>query len=493
MIAGSVAGVALIGGGAWAAMAFLSTGAQPAEALPAGTIGYVGVDLDPNGGQKIAALETLKKFPGLDEQLDLGADDDIRKWLFEKIQADSSCEGLDYDQDIEPWLGHRAGAAAVDLGGEEPATAIVLQTDDEEATEAALTTCAADGDSGWAFSDGWVVLADSTEVAEEIVAATADGDLASDSDFQHWTGEAGDPGIATVYAAPAASKYFEDLGGMGQGLGLLGESPVSDESTADPADSFQGFAGTLRFADGGVEIEVASGLEGAAEESLSSGRAGDMVATLPESTSVALGVGLADGWVDQVLDSLAESTGMSADELLTQAEAATGLDLPDDAEALLGESAALALDGDIDPEALSGATDPSALPIGLKVEGDPAEIEGVLDKVRPQIDPTGSVLGSSGEGDVVAIGPDPDYLAMLLEDGGLGDTDAYRDVIPDQGDATGLLYVNFDAADGWLTDVLESGGAPAEVIANVEPLDALGASSWADGDVTHGLLRLTTD
>ena len=45
--------------------AFFSTGAQPAEALPASTVAYVSVDLDPSGGQKIEAHADAAQVPGV--------------------------------------------------------------------------------------------------------------------------------------------------------------------------------------------------------------------------------------------------------------------------------------------------------------------------------------------------------------------------------------------------------------------------------------------
>ena len=63
-----VAGGAVVAGGAWAATSFFATGSQPAEALPDSTIAYFSVDLDPSGGQKIEAIKTLRKFPGVHRQ-----------------------------------------------------------------------------------------------------------------------------------------------------------------------------------------------------------------------------------------------------------------------------------------------------------------------------------------------------------------------------------------------------------------------------------------
>ncbi len=119
---GLVIGGALVGfgalatGGVFAYSAYFASGPQPAEALPADTVGYLSVDLDPSGQQKLEALKTLRKFPAFKENAGLGTDDDLREKLFDSIQGDGVCPEVDYADDIEPWLGDRMAVAAVDLG-----------------------------------------------------------------------------------------------------------------------------------------------------------------------------------------------------------------------------------------------------------------------------------------------------------------------------------------------------------------------------------------
>ena len=67
----------------------------------------------------------------------------------------------------------------------------------------------------------------------------------------------------------------------------------------------------------------------------------------------------------------------------------SGLDLPADAETLAGDSAALALGSDFDPDAFSSSDDGSDIPIAVKIKGDPDEIEKVLDKLREMAGPAG--------------------------------------------------------------------------------------------------------
>src|SRR5918992_6410404 len=130
-----IAGGAIVGLGAATAVAFgamwyFGTGPQPAEALPDSTIGYVSVDIDPSGKQLLEARETLEKFPAWDD-LGISSKKDLREAVFDEVLAGAPCE-LDYNDDIEPWLGDRAAAAAVDLGEDEPTPVFVVQVKDAD-------------------------------------------------------------------------------------------------------------------------------------------------------------------------------------------------------------------------------------------------------------------------------------------------------------------------------------------------------------------------
>ena len=214
LIGGGIAALAVLGVGAWAAAQFFATGAQPSEALPASTIGYASIDLDPSGAQKIEALRTLNKFPAFKDELDLELDDDIRQKIFEEIDLPEGCK-IFYGEDIEPWLGERMAVAAVDVGAKDPEIVAVIQVKDADAAEAGLTKlrdCGSDGETsgGWVIDQGWAVVAEDTEGAQAVVDATADGTLADDPEFQELTAAAGSAGIVTMYAAPEAGQAFAD-------------------------------------------------------------------------------------------------------------------------------------------------------------------------------------------------------------------------------------------------------------------------------------------
>ena len=315
LIGGGVAALALVGVGAWAAANFFATGAQPSEALPASTIGYASIDLDPSGGQKVEALRTLNKFPAFKEELGLDADDDIRQKLFEELDLPEDCK-IFYNEDVEPWFGERVAVAAVDTGGDSPEIVVVVQVKDADAAEAGLTKlrdCASgdEASGGWVIDGDWAVVAEDTEGAQAVVDATAKGTLADDPEFKELTAAAGSAGIVTMYAAPEASKFFADsVGGVGglaedleqslTGTNTLGRlSSTSSPPGATPTlKGFNGLAITVRFDDGALEVEGAGDAGFDLSKVYGTDRGGDVVETLPGDTAAAIGVGLDEGWLD---------------------------------------------------------------------------------------------------------------------------------------------------------------------------------------------------
>lgn len=497
---GVVLGLGLVGGAAWAAMSFFATGSQPAEALPGGTLGYASVDLDPSGSQKIEALEMIKKFPSLDKEIGgIDADADLLAKAFE--QAD--CEGLDYADDVKPWLGYRFAVAAVDLGEDTPTPVGVLQVSDAGAAEdglAQLAACNGEGDTiGWVVEGDWAIVAETEDLAQQVVDATGEGTLADDEDYQRWTGEVGDPGVMSMYAAPEAGEALAGLadefsqgmmpgmpGAMGGGMDPL----QSSEEMTKALEEFQGMAATVRFSDGALEVEAAAATGSSQTAALSTDRGDDVLATLPEDTAAALGFGLGEGWLATLVDQAVASSGgqMTAEDLEAQLQAMAGLTF-DDVETAFGESAVIAVDSDIDPQAIFSSADGSSIPVGAKIQGDAAAIEDVFGKLSQSMGPEAGFLGTDAEGDHVAVGPNPDYRSSLLADGNLGDSAVYQDVIREGDRASAVFFVNFDAND-WLAGLLEG---QQEAQDNVAPLSGLGMSSWVDDDTSHAVVRLTTD
>ncbi|MCB0905891.1 MAG: DUF3352 domain-containing protein [Nocardioidaceae bacterium] len=517
LIGGAVVGLGALGAAAtWAFVTLSGGGPQPDEALPDTTLAYLSVDLDPSASQKIEAIKMLKKFPGFNDQVKIESGDDLRRTVFDVAQDASPCANLDYDEDIAPWIGDRAAVAAV-MVDDKPTPVVALQVTDAKAADAGLAKlahCSATGDAdeagettdlGWNITGDYAVLAEDDATADSVAKAAAATSLADDPAYTQWTEAVGDRGIMSMYASPQigelAANALDGLGndfGMSDGLvpsASVEQSSLHADDSTDAATEmlkdFKGMAATLRFSDGSLEMEWV-GDPGKSFELYGNGAGTDVISTLPADTAAAFGVQFADGWfttfLDQVVPQMGDGT--TVDDVMSQLESATGLALPEDIETLTGDSMVMALGSDFDVNTLEQTTDGSGVPVGMKIHGDPAGIESVLDKLRGQL-PTeaADILTSDSAGEFVAIAPDASYRAALLEDGGLGDTATFKEILPNANKAVGLLYVDFDAND-WLVQLA---GDDQEIADNLEPLSGLGLTAWVEGDASHAMLRLTTD
>lgn len=514
----------VLGGGAFAAYSFLAgNGPRPDEALPASTIAVVSVDLDPSAGQKIAAIKSIRKFPTLKENLGLDADDDLRRWIFDQVTEDADCTGLDFEDDVLPWLGKRAAFAAVDLGEDDPAPAIALQVSDTAGAQKgfdAIVECADPGDDfAFVVGEDYLIASDSAAHAQAILDGGERKPLADDAAYQKWTGEAGEAGVLSFYISKRAVEYAVDLvgelgGALGEGLtefdegelegefsdegftagssaatGARAEDPF--EAMEDALEDFQGLGGTVRFADGGMELSLAAGGVNTAKGSAS---IGDELAELPADTAVALGFGVPDDFAAKYLDQIEDVFGS---DFVAEAEQETGLEVPEDVQTLLGDTVTLSLGGAA-PDSPDSIDGPEDLPLGLLIHGDPDKITAIIEKIEESLGMSLSDLPLNVEtaDGKVALSPG-DYGDELLENGDLGSEDGFRSAIPDADRVEGAIYVDFES--DWLdllVDVIadeEGADTAREVEANLEPLRSLGISSWTDGDVSHGLVKISTD
>ena len=517
-IGGGVVLLAGVGAGAWAALSFFQQGAQPAEALPSSTVAYLSIDLDPSGGQKIDAFRTLNKFPAFKDEVGVNSVDELRHKLGAELVSQADCPGLDYDQDIDPWLGDRMAVAGVPLDGR-PQLVAVVQVKDAGKARAGIATLEkcddSDQDPGYTVHDGWLVLAQSQDVADRVVAATEKSTLADDATYQKWTKAVGEAGVVNAYASPDAGRYLaQELGGVfegamngtgesfatsstttrlatGSGSGAAGDT--SDDPFTRALSSFRGGAATLRFTGDGLELAMAGDGSSGQLSDLTGTTGGALVQRLPDDTAAAAGISFPKGWLDRYLDRMSDlfGSGLSRDDAVRELSRETGLDIPGDIETLLGSGATVSVGKDIDLEAAENADTLSGLPIGVTVKGDPAAIEQVLGKVRAQVgDEDLGFLGFDSAGDLAAIGPTAAYRQHLLEGGNLGDDDTFRGVVPDAAHASSVLYVNLDALEPAIS---KAAAGDQETLDNLTPLRAIGVSTWHDGDTIRFSFKISTN
>ena len=299
------------------------------------------------------------------------------------------CAGLDYADDIEPWLGDRFAVAAVDTGGDVPDPVVRgpgrrRGRGRRRAGRSCATAAAAASESPGRSPTAGRWSGETQEIVDEVAADAADAPLSDDDDFQHWTDAAGDAGIASMYVAPEAGKLLADeldeLGGLG-GLSGLATGCVLDGTRCRRPASASRLA--RRRLDADELTERAQGLQGRGRDgplrrrrrsssrspatrrdrqAVTGGRPRRRHGRQPARGHRGRDRGRASptaGSADLV-DQLADAEGSSADELMDEASEETGLDLPDDVETLVGDSLALAVGADFDPDGARPSSDRAA-------------------------------------------------------------------------------------------------------------------------------------
>lgn len=500
--AAAAAVVVAVGAGAYGVVQLLAGGSSPATAVPADAVAYVSLDLDPSAAQKIEAFKILRKFPAARKEL--GSRDDIRRAVFEEIRTSDGCAKLDYARDVEPWIGDRVALAAVPDSRHGAAPLVVLQVTDQDKARAgarSIEDCGSGANdqephrTGISFVGDYMLLAETQQEADAFAKDAEAGTLADSQEFTAALGRTGDPGIVTMYVSKDAPRALATA--AAQDSSIAG----ADNATRDRVDQvakmfqdFQGAAGVVRFRDGAVEAEVAA--QGLPATMGGAGGRGPDTGTLPGTTAAALSLAFRHGWLEDYLRQLnaMSGSGDTVDQMLADGEQETGLQLPEDIETLFGDGITVSVDGSADLKSFTESPDPAEVPVGIRIQGDPDKIVPVIDRLEKVAGADADLVKVARGDGQVAVGFSQGYVERLLQKGDLGSVAAFEDVVPDAGRATGSFYVNFDAGDGWaeqLADVVSGGDAAAR--SNIAPLDALGASAWTEGDVQHGLLRLTTD
>lgn len=480
--------VALIGGGIFAVQAAISSDdAQPASALPASSILYGRIDVDPSAGQKIQALRLANKFPGFRDNIDLpDINADLREKLFDTIRGDTpELADVDYDADVAPWLGNRIGFGMIPGATEDddPIALLAMQVKDAEAAKVGLTKilAAGNGTGGFVMTGDYALIAETTELAEKYAAEAAQSSLADNADFKASLNDLGDQGVAsfwvskdayTTLAKTAQGMTPEDLGSIDD-LGLLGGS--------------QAFA--VRFGD--RYVEIASAQRGG-DLGLTSAATDNPAAKLPDSTLFEFSLGNGKEVIDNAWDKLtklATASDASFGREVKRFEKATGLTIPEDIGTLLGDGFTFAVDN----QDFSALDDPASLRIGALMDTDVDAAQAVIDAILENIPAAAEFNLQRVESDgLLAVSTNKDY-ATKMSQGSLGDTDTYKLAVQDGGTAAATMFFNFDLLEGSTLDMLKDAGVTQEVIDNLTPLQAVGASSTVSGDLTHSSIRIVVN
>lgn len=492
LIVGGVAGALLLGGGAFAVSRVLSgdSGDDPSSALPATTVGYVSVDISPGVGQQIAGLRFLE---GLDPEVrEVLESEDFRQALFDKMAEDQDI-GVDWDQDIAPWLGDRVGMGVVPDGDDEPMVAVAVQVTDQDAARQSLEDLAAesaDTQASWFFHDDYVVFTEPDDLGD-MEAAVQAGTLSGEATFVDDMEALGDPGLMAGWVDIQAAaglpgmRDMEELESVGGAPGMISGFMGAAPDTADVAAGR--VAMTLRLGEDYVEV---SGIgRGQEELGIEGGDSAQLVLGLPDDTAVALGLEHGDQFVGAAWDYFSE---LAPDEVsqLEQEASAEGWTLPGDIQTLVGQSLAISVGPDVVSAAMAGGMEGMAqLPVAYQVQTDVPAANELLDRALTQSGaPAEALARAEGDG-VLTLGLDQSYVDEVAAGGALGEDEQFQSAVPGAADADGIMYVDLDTFEDFYLGYIDDATARDAV----ESLSAVGYSIAVDGDESAFTFRVVTN
>ena len=275
--AAAIAAAAAVGvvaiGGASAFVLMRGSGDQLLDNVPASSDMVATVYLDPAASQKMNLFRLADRIPALGsrEQLTTQAESAIDQILSEV--------GLEHD-DLD-WVGAQiAVTASFPDGANEPAFAVLLDSDDEEEAARTLATIregdgsgdwqridhdgvevwSATNDGAYAITDGMVVVSNQESMVTDVIDVTnGNGEAIADSEaFDQATEALPDGKLAMLYVNTSdLASRLEDLGRLALGPGL---DPTANQSLQD-LEALTGVAMSVSAGSNGLAMDVEVSLD----------------------------------------------------------------------------------------------------------------------------------------------------------------------------------------------------------------------------------------
>lgn len=309
----------------------------PASVVPSSAPLYFDVTLRPEGEAADQAEAALGKV--LDSA-------DPSQELITLIEQEAAAEGdpLDYEAEVEPWLGEKFAVFLTTIGGDSADSegAFVFETTDvEEAYEYFKTSERASGESGeyegteYIVDDegDWLGPVDDFIVGGDPNAFKAAVDAGNDNlgesdEFNDSVGDLPEDSLATFYLPP---EQFLDAIDEQE---LDAEArPFAEKALGDALD--EPILGDLTASADALTLEFSAGGEGAEPGE------SDLLETLPADTWLGLGLADVGAAVGRGLESLDEADipNLDADQIREQLQTQSGIDLNQDVIEPLGDAA----------------------------------------------------------------------------------------------------------------------------------------------------------
>jgi len=260
-----------------------SGGTDPATVAPAGAPVFIGTTVRPEGETKANIEALAQKIAGVD---DLGG------LIVEELESSASDDGedLDFEKEVDPWLGDEAGiflqeyeeedfegyGAAIQASDEEEAKSFVEKQaeSDEETVEdgsyQGVDFKVQEDETTIGVFDGLVAFAQSEAIFKEMVDASDGDNLAGEEAFGDATADVPDDSAADVFVDIGA--LIEEAGGE-----IDSESQIFLDALGIEPDEATAVASVVPGSDQ-VEIDFSTNLSG---ENPPSGDASELLGTLP--------------------------------------------------------------------------------------------------------------------------------------------------------------------------------------------------------------------
>ncbi len=502
---------AVVGGGAYAYNQLSGGGSQPADVMPATMQVYARLDLDPGASQKIELFKLLNKVPEVGETLGIEDADksDVRELIFEQISA-NACPDLDYKKDVEPWLGDRVGVGA---NVDDEQFIIAVQVKDEKKSEVGIKSLfdCADEDYGIAYYEGYALLSDSQKSVDDALDGAKKKPLSDNEEFSKTMDALGEKGIASAWVdASSLVETFKDLPEFGE-LSEDQRKQIEQAGSAamalrvdGSAIELAGVSGEVKELDGPtspiaklpkdtIGAVSVSGLGDAVDEQW------DMFVDQLDSTFSSFGASptMDDDFYEDMTDEeramfediMSDSQAPSPTDFITGFEEETGLKLPDDLSALLGQTFTLSIGGaNLEKiPTLAGPEDIESLDIAIRTTDGKSSAIDVMTKLADYASKNGIPLVAEETDGGAVLATSSKAAKNVAGNGGLGDTDTFKSVMPFGDNTTQALFVDVNA----ILDKLIKADPPEELRKEFEDakfVDAVGFSAGnSDGHARFSL------
>ena len=261
-----------------------------ATLAPATAPVFIDFTIRPEGATKTNIEDLAKKLAGVNDLGDL---------IVEELENSASEDGeeLDFEKEVEPWLGERAGlflqeyededfegyGAAIQTEDEDEAREFVdkqVENSDESAEDGSYEDVdfkVQEDETTIGVFDGFVVFAENEAIFKSMVDASKGDNLAGEEDFNDAMGSVPDDSAADV---------FVDIGGLIQEAGNEIDSDTQaflDSAGLEPREATA--VASLVPGSDNVEIDISSDLSG---DNPPSGDASELLGSLPGTAVGAL-------------------------------------------------------------------------------------------------------------------------------------------------------------------------------------------------------------